>query len=361
MLRKFPNKKLSVSSQTRFFLWGLMTYLLALCSMVLIIKIAFSGYGLAEKAFINGQSIRINIASGKIEGLVSNSQSVTNHKPQAAGQEIKRIISKEGLNPAPNSALVEQLDKMSLPMVAKDGTTPWRYYARPFQQKEKRPEIAIIFTNLGLSRPLTEEAIKLAHDFTLGFSPYASDAGKWSAKTRETGFESVIDLPMQPENYPLSDPGPFGLMEDLSTEENITRLYSVISALPALVGVVASGNEKMTASNEQVKPYLLELKKRGLLFIYVRNSKNRDLDELAKSLSAPVIGIDKVIDEEISRSAIETSLQNLADMAKSNGYAVGLAHSYPPTLETLAHWSDEFKKQGIDLVPVSAIGKRLYP
>ena len=347
-----------------FYGWVLLAYILILILMILSIKICFPGKELTEKATESGQIAIITIATGKVEGNVKLSQKKSQSRllsAQTDDHAFNQIISKEGLNPAPNPDLTEQIDKLPIPVTGKDGTLPWKYYGRPYEAKEKRNQIAIVFTNLGLSKPLTEESVKLPHDITLGFSPYAADAGKYSASAREMGFESVIDLPMQTENYPASDPGPFGLMEDLSAEDNITRIYTVISLLPAPVGVIASLGEKMTANIELIKPYLIELKKRGLLFIYIKNAKNKELEEQTKSFSPYIIGIDTIIDEDITRSAIETSLNNLVTTAQANGYAVGLAHAYPPTLETLANWSNTLKAQNIDLVPISAIGKRLYP
>ena len=81
----------------------------------------------------------------------------------------------------------------------------------------------------------SEEALKLPHEFTLGFSPYAGDTGKWAVKARAEGFESVVDLPMQTEEYPISDPGSYGLLEDLSPDENISRLHSVLMPFPGFI------------------------------------------------------------------------------------------------------------------------------
>ncbi|MEI7668934.1 MAG: divergent polysaccharide deacetylase family protein [Pseudomonadota bacterium] len=349
-----------------FFIWLAITYIIAFFLMVSVTSIFSSGKELTEKAISNSQTFFVNVATGKLSE--SNSKITENNKKNENTptsnpdkSSINTIISKEGgLNPAPIASLIEQLNKFSLPITSADGTKAWKYYARPYNGKENKPVIAIIFTNLALSKNLTEETLKLPHDFTLGFSPYASDSRKWATKAREEGFETIIDLPMQAENFPLSDPGPFGLMEDLSKEDNNNRLYNILSQLSVFVGVTASLDEKLTANNEFIKSYLLELKKRGILFIYLKNDKNKAIADLTKDYGLYTLGIDRIIDKEISISAIESELQMLTEIAKTNGYAIGVAHSYPPTLETLTKWSETLKSQGVDLAPVSAIASRIY-
>jgi polysaccharide deacetylase 2 family uncharacterized protein YibQ len=330
--------------------------------ITLLGKIAFSGGELTRKALESGQRVVIHLNTGAVEGKPFNAPQVqTEQQKPVADAAMNLQASKEGLNPLPLETLLEQTDKGELPIAAADGTLPWKYYGRPYSEKEKRPIVAIVFTELGLSKNLAEEALKLPHDFTLGLSPYAADMAKWALKARGMGFESVVDLPMQTESYPLSDPGSFGLMEDATPEENIARMHIILSQFSGFVGMLAPIGDKMTANKDMIKPYLAELKKRGLLFLYIKTAKNAGLEEWAKLNSFYTVGIDKIIDEEITRRAIETQLQALVEQAKLQGYAVGLARPYPPTVETLRRWSDDLKEQKVDLVPVSAIGKRLWP
>ena len=194
----------------------------------------------------------------------------------------------------------------------------------------------------------------------LAFSPYVGDVKKWANKSRAEGFETMIDLPMQADDYPLSDPGQFALLEDANPNENSARMRTVLNKFSGFVGVAAPINEKLTRNLDFIRPYLLELNKRGVLFTYLKTPQNATIAELAKSRSLYVLGIDQVIDSEISRGAIESQLQSLVDLAKKQGYAIGIAHSYPPTTEALGRFSDGISTQGVDLVPVSAIAAKNF-
>lgn len=348
--------------RVRFYTWIAVAYVLSLYLMLLLIRIAFSGNALTELAVKNGQSITVHVATGTVTGGKFGDGDVSTGKGIAGINN--KVEGGDGLAPVPLPSLTEQTDKGVLPTVAHDGSglIPWKYYGRPFtSQDSKRPLVAIVFTNLGLSRPQTEETLKLPHEFTLGFSPYAGDIARWAAKSRTDGFESVVDLPVQTDNYPFSDPGPYGLLEDLSPDENISRLHSILMEFPGFVGVLASDGEVMTINKDEIKPYLVELKKRGLLFLYLKTDKNKAFADYATTNFFYVLGIDRMVDTVITRSAIDMQLQDLVNIAKKQGYAIGLVHSYPPTLEELANWTPTLYDQGVDLAPVTAVANRVFP
>ncbi len=334
--------------------WTLATVACGLLILSFVSKIFFANHILAQQAFDSGQRIIIHISSGEVEGN-------PRHTKNEESADATPIIGKEGLAPAPLSSITEQSDKGLVPVAAKDGTLPWKYYARPYDIKEKRPLVAIVFTNLGLSKSLTEDVLKLPHNFTLGFSPYAGDAKAWTRKARESGFESLVDIPLEPEEYPLSDPGPYGLIEDLSSNETAARLHWVLSRFPGYVGVLGSADEKLTANVNAMRPALTELTARGVLFLYLKTPKNTGLADFIKSHALYALGVDTVIDAEISTSAIEKQLQDLTELAKKQGTAIGIAHSYPPTIEALAEWSGSLAAQGVELAPVSAVALRTFP
>lgn len=354
-------------------LWMGITYFLVLILTLLLIKIGFSGKNIAELAIENGQSVIVHTDKGTIEGKPYKNPAAktaaTAGGPETALQPAQGDeppaemlpTSKEGLAPMPGPNLTEKTDKGNLPVVGPDGTLPWKYYARPFTQKDKKPIVALIFTNMGLSKAQTEKVLTLQHDFTLAFSPYVSDVSKWALKARAEGFETLADLPMQAENYPLSDPGQFGLLEDLSPDQNIARLHSVLSRFPGYIGMMAPGDEKMTNNKDEIKPYLVELKKRGILFVYAKTSSNAALEDWARLNGFYTLGIDKIVDEDPARTAVDNQLQALTELAKNKGYAVGLIHSYPSTIEALQSWLDTLNAQGVELAPLSAVGNRVLP
>jgi hypothetical protein len=64
------------------------------------------------------------------------------------------------------------------------GAPAWQRYARPFDNNDPRPRIAIVITKLGLLHGTTQAAIdQLPADVTLSSSPYAMNP-TWIARAQ---------------------------------------------------------------------------------------------------------------------------------------------------------------------------------
>ncbi len=348
------------------YVWALFTLGVIFCASSLINTLLFSHDALGRVALENGQRIIYHMGSGDIDGTPRHTKKEEDVISRPVVGEGGAVVSetfdgREGLAPAPLDTITEQTEKGLIPTAGKDGTLPWKYYARPYTPREGRPIVAIVLTNLGLSRPMTEEALKLPHDITLSFSPYASDARNWAKRARGEGYESMIDLPLEPANFPISDPGPYGLLTSLEPAETSSRLHWILSRYPGFVGTLASLDEKMTVNISAMRNVLTELTARGVVFIYRKTAQNAELANFIRTQNLLAIGADAVLDDEITPDAITQQLDALAEIARTQGYAIGLARSYPPTQRALELWMEELDKKGVDVVPLSAVAKKVFP
>ncbi len=262
----------------------------------------------------------------------------------------------EALPPAPDPALVERSVLGPLPMVGPDGRKPWQVYARPFDRADKRPRIAILLTGLGLSGAATEAAINdLPGGVTLGFNPYAPKLDEWIGYARAAGHEAFLAVAMEPVDYPRVDPGPHTLLISLDRQQNVERLQWVLSRVTGYVGVVTAAGSRFTTSQADLLPILDEIKSRGLMFVDSRSTENSVAGSLAKSIGLPRAVSDLSLDQQqASRDAIDQRLQQLEQIARQTGVAVGLGEVYPVTIERLAQWIPTLERKGIVLAPVSA-------
>lgn len=259
--------------------------------------------------------------------------------------------------PDVNPSLIERTENGDLPVIGSDGGKPWRYYSKPFERKRNQPMVAVVVSGLGLNREVTEDALNLHEYVTVSFSPYARDISSWRAATRATGHEMLIDLPLQPANYPLSDPGPYGLILEKGDVEAVRRMQWMMTRFPTSIGFLTPQNEAFTSNDEAMKMLLQSLANRGLMLVMGREPPRKETKDLldASHTAHAVAGI--WLDEEPSGVAIQARLTQLEEQAKKNGYAIGFAQSYPLTLSQLAAWSGSLAGKGIVLVPVSAIVK----
>lgn len=243
-----------------------------------------------------------------------------------------------------------------LPIIGPDGREPWRIYARYHEDTGDRPRIAIVLGRLGYSQSATHASIQqLPGAITLGFAPYAPRLADWISQARAAGHEVLLQIPMEPYNYPTNDPGPHTLLTSLSTEDNIGRLEWLLGRGSGYVGITNFMGSRFTSSRDHVKPILGELKERGLLFLDAKVGRDSVAQELATELGVPNAASSRFLDLEASRVAIDARLFELERIAKSAGSAVGMGLPYPVTIERLAVWAETLEAKGLVLVPVSAL------
>jgi len=235
----------------------------------------------------------------------------------------------------------------------------WQRFARPFDANDPRPRIAVIVVELGLSNAATEAAIQhLPGPVTLAFSPYADGLEQWLSLARAAGHEVLLGLPMEPANFPLRDPGPRTLLTSLSPQQNLERLDWVLGRASGVVGVTNHMGSRFTASTDALRPVMLRLRDRGLMFVDARTTPRSVAASLASSLGLARAINDRLIDEPAARLPIDTQLVDVERVARETGNAVAIGQPYPVTFERLNAWLPSLEGKGIALAPITALANR---
>ena len=238
-----------------------------------------------------------------------------------------------------------------LPIIGKDGRTPAQAYARPFHDNGK-PKIAMVVGGLGLNAASTKAAIeRLPPDVTLSFVPYADNLQGWIDLARANGHEVLLEVPMEPNDYPSNDPGPYTLMAAGQPPETIKRLDWLLSRASGYFGVSNYLGGKFLASDAAVGVFSGQLKARGLAFVDDGSAGHR-------AGGPPRASADAVVDEQLSADAISQSLLGLEAKALQHGSAMGSGFAYPVTVEQVIHWAAGLPGRGYQLAPTSAITRR---
>ena len=277
-------------------------------------------------------------------------------KRQASGAPAGTKLAAAGLHPHPDPLLIEKSDLGPLPVVGKDGRAPWRVYARPFSQMDKRPRIAVVVTGLGVSEQATKSAIEaLPGAVTLSFAPFTKGLPEWIDRSRGDGHEVLIDLPMEPMDYPRNDPGPHTLLASVPIDQNLRQLGWILSRATGYVGVSIYMGSGLVMKPRVLSPILTELKSRGLMLVDTGENPMGATSDLAKEMNLALAVGDAVVDHELSAERIDRKLAEIEKRARQRGSAVALAHPYPVTIGRLEEWTASLEKKGIALAPVSAL------
>ena len=135
---------------------------------------------------------------------------------------------------------------------------PAEAYAQPIKPvpgKPDAPRVALIVGGLGVSASISNDAIsKLPGAVTLAFMPYSYDVDHLAGRARRAGHEILLQAPMEPFNYPDNDSGPQTLLTTLSPEQNLERLYWLMSRFQGYVGITGAMGARFTASEQAFTP-----------------------------------------------------------------------------------------------------------
>ncbi len=250
-------------------------------------------------------------------------------------------------------ALIEEGDYGSLPTIGPEGRKPWQVYRRPFAGSD-RPRIAVIVTGIGLSTAASRSAMEaLPPDVTFAVLSYADDAAAWVRQLRADGHEALLAVPMEPARR-TDDPGPRALTI-AAGEGNLDLLEWHLARATAYVGLISHMGGAFLGSEPAVRNLSSSLRDRGLLVVDASIGGSSTLPKIAEETGVPVAAVDRIVDAELSRSAIERSLAEIEEAARAQGAALAVAHPYPVTIETLTLWAEGLNDRGFDLAPVSAL------
>jgi hypothetical protein len=251
--------------------------------------------------------------------------------------------------------LLEKSRYGMIPVVA-DGLKPFTVYAAEADRARaaRMPVIAIVVGGLGVGAAKTTEAImKLPPAVTLAFTPYGSDPGKLAERARAQRHEILLQIPMEPFDYPDNDPGPQTLLTTLNSEQNLDRMYWHLSRFQGYAGIANFMGGRFVVADAVMQPIVREAAKRGLGYFDDGTSPRSVAGSVAAAQAMPFAKADIGIDTVPTAVEIDHALANLENLAKERGLAVGVASALPISIERIGAWAKTLESHGIMLVPLT--------
>jgi len=268
--------------------------------------------------------------------------------PSAIGQNLR-------IAHLPDKALIEPSETGPLPIRSADGRRPFDVYARPWSGA-RGARVAIVIGGLGVSQTGTQQALaKLPPEVTLGFAAQGNSLDRWMQVARRGGHEIVMQVPLEPFDYPNVNPGRNTLTVDAGADENIKNLHWSLSRITNYTGIMNYMGARFSADPQAMTPLMAELGKRGLLYLDDGSSARSLASELALKNGVPFAAGDTAIDAVHERGEILKKLDQLEQTARARGFAVGTGSAFDTTVDAVSSWVNEARKRGIEIVPVSAV------
>jgi polysaccharide deacetylase 2 family uncharacterized protein YibQ len=254
-----------------------------------------------------------------------------------------------------DARLLEKSRYGMIPVMAGD-LKPFTAYAAEADRVKaaKMPVVAIVVGGLGVGAAKTTDAImKLPAAVTLAFTPYGSDPGKLAERARAQRHEILLQIPMEPYDYPDNDPGPQTLLTTLSAEQNLDRMYWHLSRFQGYAGIANFMGARFVTADPVMQPIIREAAKRGLGYLDDGSAPRSVAPALAAGQAMPFARADFTIDAVPTSAEIDRTLAKLESLARERGTAVGVASALPISIERIGVWIKALESRGIMLVPLT--------
>jgi uncharacterized protein len=295
--------------------------------------------------------------AGKRTITIIDGSSGARHDVVVSGDAPVESEAAPALMAGVDQRLLEKSRYGMIPVVA-DGLKPFTAYAGGTDtdraRAAKMPSIAIVIGGLGVGAAKTSDAImKLPPAVTLAFTPYGSDPGKLVERARAQRHEVLLQIPMEPFDYPDNDPGPQTLLTTLTPEQNLDRLFWHLSRFQGYAGIANFMGARFVVTDAAMQPIVREAARRGLGFLDDGSSPRSVASALAEGQAMPFARADFSIDAVPTSVEIDRALAKLESLAKERGTAVGIASALPISIERIAAWTRSLESRGILLVPLT--------
>ena len=297
--------------------------------------------------------------AGKRTITIIDGSSGARHDVVVSGDAAEKAESEaspavaSGINPR----LLEKSRYGMIP-VAADGLKPFTAYAAGTDAERARaarmPSVAIVIGGLGIGAAKTSDAIlKLPSAVTLAFTPYGADPGKLVERARAQRHEVLLQIPMEPFDYPDNDPGPQTLLTTLGPEQNLDRLFWHLSRFQGYAGIANFMGARFVVTDPAMQPIMREAARRGLGYLDDGSAPRSVAAALAEAQAMPFARGDVSIDAVPTSVEIDRALAKLESLAKERGTAVGIASALPISIERIGAWTKALESRGVLLVPLT--------
>ena len=225
------------------------------------------------------------------------------------------------------------------------------------------PRLALLVDDFGYSLGATARGfLEMEETFSISVIPGLRHSTEIAGMARAAGKELLVHLPMEPLEYPERNPGEGALFVQAPEDTLRQRTGRALSAVPGAAGVNNHMGSRAMQDEELLRIVMAEVKKRSLFFLDSKTVAGRTPMRIARSMGVPFAESDLFWDTGYDTiEEILEKLDRLAEIARQRGYAIGIGHPRPVTLDALRAKLPDFEKQGIRLVTISDLIRSEFP
>lgn len=272
---------------------------------------------------------------------------------------LERLTSREAPVPDKNAGTVEERHALP-PRTAYDLHEQQPYTSAavhprktPPPPKKGRPvhgAVAIIVDDMGASVQEAKSLLSIGVPLTFSLIPGLPKVKEVAEAAHAQGYQVMIHIPMEPAGYPEQRLETNGLLLSQSDDEIVRRVNGYLKAVPHAAGANNHMGSRFTEDEGKMRLVLNQLKANALFFVDSRTTPRSVGISLAHTLNLDAAGRNVFLDNVQEEGAIKKQLDELADLARRRGSAIGICHPRKSTIQALAAYLPTLRKEGITFV-----------
>ena len=219
----------------------------------------------------------------------------------------------------------------------------------------EQPRIAIIIDDLGYTLSLGQRVTELPGAISCAVLPTTPRGKQLAEAANAAGKEVLLHLPLEAMHEDgKAEPG--GISLDMTRKEFAKTFAEDMRSVPHAIGVNSHRGSLLTQHPGHMTWLMEEISARdNLIFVDSYTTHESVALRFAQEFGVPAVRRDVFLDPDDSPETVAREFQRLKDVARENGFAVGIGHPYPNTIELLERELPGLAAEGIELISISEL------
>lgn len=219
--------------------------------------------------------------------------------------------------------------------------------------------LAIVIDDIGYNLNMPRRFLDLGIPLTFSILPNLPYSREAAGLFGAAGRDYIVHLPMEPLDYPDVNPGPTPLLLAMDATATASRTASYFAALPGAIGASNHMGSAFTADARHMAAVQAVVAQGGRVFLNSLTSNSRVPRDIARARGYPYLERNIFLDNVREVGAVRRQLRKAIRIARRHGRAIAVGHPAEETWRVLSGAFPSARAQGVELVPLSALVRRL--
>jgi polysaccharide deacetylase 2 family uncharacterized protein YibQ len=221
----------------------------------------------------------------------------------------------------------------------------------------KKAKVAIVIDDFGYGISDIQSWLTFARPITFSVLPNLNYSTRISRLANAYGKEVILHLPLEPHHEENQPQEQFTITTTIPEPQVLKILGKAIASITHLKGISNHQGSRATEDVNLMRIIFSELKKRNLFFLDSLVTPKSVCQDLALQTGIRFVQRDVFLDNINEVEEIKKQLNKLADVAQQRGFAIGIGHDRPKTIEALQSSYRDLEARGIEFVYLSELVK----